>query len=105
MWPRTDLTELLGITHPILQAPMGGESTPALAIAVSESGGLGGLGCSFMSVEQMTDAVATIRSATDRPFNLNFFVHPEPRKDAKLDACTRSRVIPFCELAVGERCV
>ena len=33
-WPRNDLTELLGIDYPILLAPMG-ESTPALASAVS----------------------------------------------------------------------
>ena len=30
MWPRKDLIELLGITHPIVQAPMAGSTTPAL---------------------------------------------------------------------------
>jgi len=39
MWPRRDLMDLLGIEHPIVQAPMGGESTPALAVAVSHAGG------------------------------------------------------------------
>ena len=34
MWPRTDLIDLLQIEHPLLQAPMGGESTPAMAVAV-----------------------------------------------------------------------
>jgi NAD(P)H-dependent flavin oxidoreductase YrpB (nitropropane dioxygenase family) len=40
MWPRRDLLDLLEIDHPILQAPMGGESTPAMAVAVSNAGGL-----------------------------------------------------------------
>jgi nitronate monooxygenase len=39
MWPRRDLIDLLGIDHPIVQAPMGGESTPMLAVAVCNAGG------------------------------------------------------------------
>ena len=42
------LTKLLDVDYPIVQAPMGGESTPEMAIAVSNAGGLGGLGCSSM---------------------------------------------------------
>ena len=53
MWPRSELIELLETDHPILQAPMGGESTPCMAIAVSNAGGLGGLGCSFMSMGEV----------------------------------------------------
>ena len=37
MWPRTDLLDLLGIEHPIIQAPMAGSTTPALAAAVSNA--------------------------------------------------------------------
>jgi NAD(P)H-dependent flavin oxidoreductase YrpB (nitropropane dioxygenase family) len=44
MWPRNALTDRLNIRWPILQAPMGWLSTPALAAAVSNAGGLGGLG-------------------------------------------------------------
>jgi nitronate monooxygenase len=40
MWPRTDLLDLLGITHPIIQAPMSGFGGPALVTAVSNAGGL-----------------------------------------------------------------
>ena len=40
MWPRTDLIDLLGITHPIIQAPMGSHSGPALVAAVSNAGAL-----------------------------------------------------------------
>ena len=97
MWPKRDLIDLLGIDHPIVQAPMGGESTPALAVAVSNAGGLGGLGCSFMSMEELRTKAEEIRSGTNRPFNFNFFAHPEPREDPDLDAETRARVAPFYE--------
>jgi nitronate monooxygenase len=46
------LTKLLDVDYPIVQAPMGGESTPEMAIAVSNAGGLGGLGCSSMSLRE-----------------------------------------------------
>ena len=38
MWPRTDLLELLGIAHPVVQAPMSGFTPPALAAAVRNAG-------------------------------------------------------------------
>src|SRR5438309_4608569 len=38
MWPRTDFLELLGITHPIVQAPMSGSISPTQAAAVSNAG-------------------------------------------------------------------
>ncbi len=97
MWPKRDLIDLLGIDHPIVQAPMGGESTPAMVVAVSNAGGLGGLGCSFMSMEELRTKAEEIRSGTNRPFNFNFFAHPEPREDPDLDAETRARVAPFYE--------
>src|SRR4051812_50228116 len=43
-WPRRTLIDLLGIEHPIIQAPMAGASTAALAAAVSNAGALGGVG-------------------------------------------------------------
>jgi nitronate monooxygenase len=97
MWPRTDLIDLLGIDHPILQAPMGGESTPAMAIAVCNAGGLGGLGCSFMSDAELRENVGATRAGTNRPFNLNFFAHPEPRESPEIDARIREMVEPFFE--------
>ena len=95
MWPRTNLINLLGIEHPIIQAPMGGASTPALAIAVSNAGGLGGLGCSFMSPDELRTVANELRSGTNRPFNLNFFAHPAPKENPDVTAQTRARVAPF----------
>ncbi len=49
MWPDSRLSDLLKIEHPIIQAPMAGSATPALAAAVSNAGGLGSLGCGSMT--------------------------------------------------------
>lgn len=82
---------------------MGGESTPALAVAVCNAGGLGGLGCSFMSPEELRAKANAIRSGTNRPFNLNFFAHPPPRDDADINKQTRARIAPFYEeLGLGK---
>jgi nitronate monooxygenase len=97
MWPRRDLIDLLEIEHPILQAPMGGESTPAMATAVSNAGGLGGVGCSFMSMDELRALADALRAGTNRPFNLNFFAHPAPEENAEVNAQTRARVAPFYE--------
>jgi nitronate monooxygenase len=97
MWPRSDLVDLLQIEVPIIQAPMAGSATPALAAAVSNAGGLGSLGCGTMSRDVLAARAAELRGATNRPFNLNFFAHAAPRPDPETDARTRARVAPFYE--------
>jgi nitronate monooxygenase len=60
---------------PIVQAPMGGgPSTPALAAAVSEAGGLGFLAAGYRSAEAVRDEIAELRRLTERPFGVNLFV-------------------------------
>lgn len=95
MWPRRNLIDLLEIDHPIIQAPMAGDATPALAAAVSNAGGLGGVGCSFMSLEELRTLADQLRSGTNRPFNLNFFAHPVPKENAQINVQTRARLTPF----------
>jgi nitronate monooxygenase len=68
----------LGLTQPIVLAPMAGITTPALAAAVCNAGGLGSLGCADLKPEQVREQVEALRALTTRPFNLNFFVHQEP---------------------------
>jgi nitronate monooxygenase len=75
MWPRTDFLELLGIAHPIIQAPMSGLTPPPLVTAVCNAGGLGSIGCVGQPPDLLREQVATVRRETNRPFNLNFFVH------------------------------
>jgi nitronate monooxygenase len=77
MWPNA-LRDLLHVAHPILQAPMaGGPSTPELAAAVSEAGGLGALAGGYVAPAAIREAVRRTRALTSRPFQVNLFV-PEP---------------------------
>lgn len=94
-WPRSDLTDLLGITHPIIQAPMASASTPAMAAAVSNVGGLGSHGCAMLDADGLRATVAEIRRLTDRPFNLNFFVHQTPDMEAADPEPMRTLLAPF----------
>lgn len=97
------LTRLLEIDLPILQAPMAGASTAELAAAVSNAGGLGALGTAMMSPAQVRDAAAALRSLTNKPFNLNFFVHAEPDLAGYDGAAMRGALAPFfAELELGE---
>lgn len=94
-WPDRRVLDLLGIELPIIQAPMAGSGTPALAIAVCQAGGLGSLACAQYSVEQAREAVQSVRAATSRPFNLNFFCHRTPRFDAQQHATWVAQLAPY----------
>ena len=63
----TPLCELLGIGLPIIQAPIGSSSTPELAAAVSEAGGLGMLAQTWFDVPDVRDRLRRARSLTGRP--------------------------------------
>ncbi len=70
--------ELPAFEHPVVQAPMaGGPSTPDLAVAVSEAGGLGFLAAGYKTAEAVGREVAQVRSRTGAPFGVNLFV-PSP---------------------------
>ncbi|HRO12419.1 nitronate monooxygenase family protein [Amaricoccus sp.] len=94
-WPDGRLIELLGVAHPIVQAPMKGTSTPELAAAVSEAGGLGSLGCAGLDGAAVGALVREMRGRTRGPFNLNFFAHGAVAPDPAAIACARARLAPF----------
>ncbi len=94
-WPDQRLQDLFDIAHPILQAPMAGSATPALAAAVSRAGGLGGLGCGEAPEAQVRAAVQDLRARTDRPFNLNFFIYPKPVTSDETLSRARERLKPW----------
>ncbi|QOY94557.1 nitronate monooxygenase [Massilia sp. UMI-21] len=81
-----DLLSTLDIRHPIIQAPMAGISTPALAAAVSETGGLGSIAIGTSSVPQARAAIAAVRDQTSRPFNVNVFAHAPAQSDPAREA-------------------
>ena len=73
--PRFTLDSL---AEPIVQAPLaGGPSTPALAAAVSEAGGLGFLATGYKAAEAARGELEALRAETSRPFGVNLFV-PSP---------------------------
>ena len=85
----------LGSELPLIQAPMAGFHGAALAIAVSKAGGLGSLPCAMLTVEAMRKELTTIRAATERPYNVNFFTHTPPVADARREAAWRSALTPY----------
>ena len=95
MWPDRRLLDLLGIEHPILLSPMAGSGTPALGAAVSEAGGLGSLACAMSTPDQIRAGVGVIRQRTDKPFNVNFFVHKPPVPDAAREAAWRKSLAAY----------
>lgn len=71
-----------GLAHPIVQAPMGGgPSTPALAAAVGEAGGLRFLAAGYKTVDAVRADIEALRALTDRPFGVNLFAPPQPAAD------------------------
>jgi len=79
MWPSNALTERLKLKYPILQAPMGSASTPALAAAVTNVGGLGGLGMWGRTAEQAARRIAGFRQQSGGSLNVNYPIWPDPR--------------------------
>src|SRR5687768_5695358 len=77
----TTVSNLLGIELPLIQAPMAGSQGSALAIAVSNAGGLGSLPCAMLTPDAMRKELAAITTATSKPYNVNFFVHQQPQPD------------------------
>jgi len=84
------MTKLLGIELPIVQAPMAGSQGSALAVAVSNAGGLGSLPCAMLGAEAMRKELAAIKSQTAKPFNVNFFCHTVPEPDTRREALWRT---------------
>jgi nitronate monooxygenase len=92
MWPDRRLIERLDITHPIIQAPMAGASTPELVAAVSNAGGLGSLGAAMMQPDAIRAAIREVRRLTERPFAVNLFTYADPDPEPERVARMRSFV-------------
>lgn len=83
------------LEFPIIQAPMAGVQDSALAIAVSNAGGLGSLPCSMLSMEALRNELTLIRSKTDKPINVNFFSHVEPEFNSEQEQKWRRELQPY----------
>jgi len=86
---------LLGTELPVIQAPMAGVQNSALAIAVSNAGGLGSLPCGMLSTEQIISELELMRANTNKPYNLNFFCHTVQPFDELKQKQWQTRLRPF----------
>jgi nitronate monooxygenase len=92
MWSRNAFTERLNLKWPILQAPMGWLSTPALAAAVSNAGGLGGIGMWGFSAEDSERRIIGFRQQSSGGLNVNYPLWPEPRITPQASEAMRRRL-------------
>ncbi len=92
MWSRNALTERLNLEWPILQAPMGELTTPALAAAVSNAGGLGGLGMWAISAEEAERRIAGFRQQSGGSLNVNYPLWEHPGDLTNVGMPMRERV-------------
>ena len=90
----SSLLSAIGITVPIVQSPMAGVSSPAMAAAVSNSGGLGSLGVGAMNVAKAREAIHAFRQLSDGPLNVNVFVHQPAHADEAKQAAWIARLAP-----------
>jgi nitronate monooxygenase len=85
----------LGSRYPIIQAPMAGVSTPQMAAAVSNAGGLGSVALGASNVAQARTLLEQTRALTDRPFNVNVFCHATAQARPEREAAWLDYLRPY----------
>jgi nitronate monooxygenase len=95
--PSSHLLDRLGMRVPIVQSPMAGVSSPAMAAAVSNAGGLGSLGVGAMTADQARDAIRAFRRSSEGPLNVNLFVHRPAIANARNEAAWLEHLRPEFE--------
>lgn len=85
----------LGLEVPIIQAPMAGVSTPAMAAAVCEAGGLGSLGLGAADTASAASMMQAVRDQTARPYHVNLFVHAQPKLQPHIEAAWVDYLAPY----------
>ncbi|HUB90594.1 MAG TPA: nitronate monooxygenase, partial [Dyella sp.] len=90
--PASPLLDRIGMRLPIIQAPMAGVSSPAMAAAVTQHGGLGSLGMGAMTAAQAREAIHQSRALSPGPLNVNLFVHRPALADAQKEAAWLARL-------------
>jgi nitronate monooxygenase len=91
----SDFFHHLGLTAPIIQAPMAGVQNHRLALAVCEAGGLGSLPAAMLSPQALQDELHALQAATSVPFNVNFFCHANPAHDLEREALWHQTLAPY----------
>lgn len=89
------LLDQLNIQHPIFKAPMAGTSTPLLAAAVSNMGGLGALGLGAHNIEAARQDIQKLKTLTNKPFQVNFFCHQPTPSDPIIEQAWIDYLRPY----------
>lgn len=79
-----NITRLLGVNYPIIQAPMFGVTTPEMVVAASKSECLGSLALADLNAEQCLELIKKTKQFTDKAFAVNIFVHEIPEVTEEL---------------------
>lgn len=85
----------LGLSLPIVQAPMAGVSSPQMAAAVSNAGGLGSIAVGAVDAAGASAMISETRDLTNRAFNVNVFVHPAAQSDPVREAAWLEALRPL----------
>lgn len=87
--------ELFQTQIPLIQAPMAGVQDHRLAVAVSNAGGLGSLPAAMLSLEALQGELTQLSTKTNKPYNVNFFCHPQPALDPARELIWRQALKPY----------
>ena len=99
------LQQLLGIELPIVQAPMAGAQGSALAIAVSNAGGLGSLPCAMLDVNAIRSELAAIKAQTTKPYSVGFFATCRPRRTRSAKRVWNALAPYYAEFGIDARTI
>src|SRR5580698_6898654 len=99
---RKSFLQRIGVDVPIIQAPMAGVSTPAMAAAVSDSGGLGSIGVGAENADGARRMIDATKALTQRPFNVNVFCHAAAIRRPEVEAAWIARLQPEFDRLSGE---
>ncbi len=102
---RTRICEMFGIEYPIIQTGMGWVSGASLTSATSQAGGLGILAAATMTFRELEEAIAKVKSRTDKPFGVNMRAdQSDVMKRVELLIREKVKVASFAQ-APGERVI
>jgi enoyl-[acyl-carrier protein] reductase II len=96
---KTPLCDLFGIDVPIILAPMGSCTSAELAAAVSNQGGLGGIGSLFRTTEAIKRDIEVVKSLTNRHYAIN---HIPQTLDTEAFRCTLAARPAVISFALGD---
>jgi nitronate monooxygenase len=89
------LLALLDIQLPIIQAPMAGVSSPAMAAAVTNAGGLGSIGVGATNATGARAMIKAVRELSSGSLNVNVFCHAPARADAAIEIAWLDKLRPL----------